>query len=63
LKGYVLVEGHGEVEAVGNLIHRVSHAAGLHAPWSQPIRWRNIHLRFGGTLSVIQSGSIDGSTS
>ena len=44
MKGYVLVEGHGEVEAVGNLIHRVSAAMGFHAPWGAPIRWRNIHL-------------------
>lgn len=43
MKGYVLVEGHGEVEAVGNLIHRVSGALGFHAPWARPIRWKNIH--------------------
>jgi hypothetical protein len=44
LKSYVLVEGHGEVDAVGNLIHRVSAAMGFHAPWALPIRWKNIHL-------------------
>jgi hypothetical protein len=44
LKGYVLVEGHGDVDAVGNLIHRISPQLGFGAPWSRPIRWKNIHL-------------------
>ncbi len=44
MKGYVLVEGHGEVDAVGNLIHRLGPAVGFGAPWSRPIRWKNIHL-------------------
>lgn len=47
MKGYVLVEGHGEVEAVGNLINRVSRAGGFDTPWSPPIRWKNIHLARG----------------
>lgn len=42
-KGYILVEGHGEVEAVQNLISRLScDIRGFH-PWSVPRRWTNLH--------------------
>ena len=41
-KGYVLVEGHGEVQAAGNLLARLSTF-----PWSTPIRWNNLHLEQG----------------
>jgi len=46
-KGYMLVEGHGEVEAAGNLIARLSADLGLALPWSKPIRWKNLHQRDG----------------
>lgn len=42
-KGYVLVEGHGEVQAAGNLIHRLSADRGIAFPWATPIRWKNLH--------------------
>lgn len=40
---YVLVEGHGEVEAVGNLLTRMTHRLGDHVPWARPLRWKNLH--------------------
>lgn len=42
-KFYVLVEGHGEVEAVQNLVVRVSQDSGCFHPWSNPLRWTNLH--------------------
>ena len=42
-KGYILVEGHGEIEAAHNLICRLSHEAGLYLPWQVPRRWPNLH--------------------
>ena len=51
-KGYILVEGHGEVLAAQNLITRLSQASGLFLPWKTPLRWPNLHqwegLRRGG---------------
>lgn len=46
-KGYVLVEGHGEVGAVGNLLSRLSPELGLALTWAPPIRWKNLHLASG----------------
>ncbi len=46
-KGYVLVEGHGEVEAVGNLVNRLWQDAGNVTPWAPPRRWKNLHLATG----------------
>ena len=42
-KGYILVEGHGEVLAAQNLITRLSQASGLFLPWKTPLRWPNLH--------------------
>lgn len=42
-KGYLLVEGHGEVEAVPNLITRLSQEINLYLPWTIPRRWSNLH--------------------
>jgi hypothetical protein len=42
-KGYMLVEGHGEVDAAENLINRLSHAIGSPFRWAKPIRWSNLH--------------------
>ncbi len=42
-KGYILVEGHGEVAAAQNLITRLSIDIGCQLPWSHPIRWPNLH--------------------
>lgn len=42
-KGYVLVEGHGEVGAAHNLLTRVSQDLRLSILWAPPLRWNNIH--------------------
>ena len=42
-KGYILVEGHGEVKAAHNLICRLSHEIGMYQPWHVPRRWPNLH--------------------
>lgn len=46
-KGYILVEGHGEVGAVDNLITRLSTDLGHYRAWSPAIRWKNLHLQSG----------------
>lgn len=46
-KGYLLVEGHGEVQAAGNLIARLAADMGMAMPWTNPIRWRNLDQRDG----------------
>lgn len=46
-KGYVLVEGHGEVGAVGNLLARLSSDLGNALTWAPPMRWKNLHLATG----------------
>jgi hypothetical protein len=43
MRRYALVEGHGEVEAVGNLLARVSRDLGDQLHWSAPLRWKNLH--------------------
>jgi hypothetical protein len=46
MKGYVLVEGHGEVEAVPNLLNRLQVDLELpFLPWSTPLRWPKLHRR------------------
>ncbi len=42
-KGYLLVEGRGEVEAAQNLVTRLSREMGFYLPWGVPRRWPNIH--------------------
>jgi len=44
MKGYVLVEGHGETLAASNLIARLSAELDVFVPWSSPLRWKNLHL-------------------
>lgn len=46
-KGYILVEGHGELGAVDNLISRLSLDLECHRPWAQAIRWKNLHQEAG----------------
>jgi hypothetical protein len=46
-KGYVLVEGHGELGAVDNLLSRLSADLGLPRAWAPAIRWKNLHLQAG----------------
>jgi Domain of unknown function (DUF4276) len=47
IKGYILVEGHGEVAAAGNLVARLWQRTGHALPWGAPLRWKNLHLRRG----------------
>lgn len=46
-KGYVLVEGHGELGAVDNLVSRLSADLGLPLSWAPAIRWPNLHVQRG----------------
>ncbi len=46
-KGYILVEGHGELGAVDNLISRLSADLGLLRAWAPAIRWKNLHQQAG----------------
>jgi hypothetical protein len=46
-KGYILVEGHGELGAVDNLISRLLEDLGLRQVWAPAIRWKNLHLARG----------------
>jgi hypothetical protein len=52
VKGYILVEGHGEVAAAGNLVTRLWQQTGHPLPWRAPLRWKNLHMRKG-----IESGA------
>jgi hypothetical protein len=46
-KGYVLVEGHGELGAVDNLVHRLSADLDLQQLWAPAVRRPNLHLKIG----------------
>lgn len=46
-KGYILVEGHGELGAVDNLVSRLSADLNLSRVWAPAIRWNNLHLQEG----------------
>lgn len=48
----MLVEGHGEANAAGNLVTRLWHDAGAFHPWAAPLRWKNLHQRRGITQGV-----------
>lgn len=60
-KGYVLVEGHGELRAVDNLLSRLSEDLVLRRAWAPAIRWKNLHLQRGveqgGNLIRAKSGA------
>ncbi len=56
-KGYVLVEGHGEVEAAHNLIVRLSQANGFYLPWTTPRRWPNLHQWQAQRSGGVQAGA------
>lgn len=43
MKGHIAVEGHGDIEAAGNLVSRLSKDLGLELVWNRPIRWKNLH--------------------
>ncbi len=46
-KLYLFVEGHGEVDAAGNLVTRAWHGIGGTLPRCSPMRWKNLHLQTG----------------
>ena len=46
-KGYILVEGRGELGAVDNLIARLSTDLWISRAWAPAMRWQNLHLRRG----------------
>jgi hypothetical protein len=46
-RGYILVEGHGEVGAADNLVTRLWQEAGHWQPWAPALRWLNLHQRRG----------------
>ena len=56
-KGYILVEGHGEVKAVQNLIVRLSMDIGFALPWTTPRRWVNLHQWEARTTGGIKAGT------
>lgn len=43
MKKYVLVEGHGEVSAMENLLAKLSARLSDFVPWARPLRWPNLH--------------------
>jgi hypothetical protein len=49
---YLVVEGHGEVRAAGNLVSRIWGDHGRTTPWAEPIRWRNLERREGLTKAA-----------
>lgn len=51
-KAYLLVEGHGEVEAASNLVSRLWPDAGGWQPWAPARRWKNLHQRQGIVSAV-----------
>lgn len=52
-KGYILVEGHGEVNAAHNLVTRLSGELDLNLPWKAPRRWKNLHLWTSGSGGIL----------
>ena len=56
-KGYLLVEGHGEVEAAQNLIVRLSREVGPYIPWAGPLRWPNLHQWEGHKSGGVRTGA------
>ena len=44
MKGYLVVEGFGEVDSAQNLITRLSQDLGYGVPWSRPLRMHNLSL-------------------
>ena len=57
-KGYVLVEGHGEVDgAANNLIARLSRDVQTPFSWSPARRWTNLHLWDGVRRGGLRSGA------
>jgi Domain of unknown function (DUF4276) len=47
MKGYILVEGKGELGAADNLVVRLWQEAGCWQHWAPSIRWQSTHLRKG----------------
>lgn len=54
MKGYILVEGKGELGAADNLIARLWSEAGFWQPWAQAVRWNNLHQRVNATTGGVE---------
>jgi len=57
-KGFIIVEGHGELGAAHNLVSRLGAELCPRLPWTRPRRWTNLHLwetsRHGGIRSAAE---------
>lgn len=51
-KAHLIVEGHGEVEAAGNLVTRLWPGAGGWQPWAPPRRAKNLHQEKGVRAAI-----------
>lgn len=51
-KAHLIVEGHGEVEAAGNLVTRLWPDAGGWQPWAPPRRAKNLHQEKGVRAAI-----------
>lgn len=47
MPAFLVVEGHGEVEAADNLIVRLTHEQGHDLQWARPRRFPNLHIERG----------------
>ena len=54
MKGYILVEGKGEIGAVDNLVARLWSEAGFWQPWAKAVRWSNLHQRTNATVGGVE---------
>lgn len=56
-KGYILVEGHGDVDAIHNLVVRLSYKKlKLSLAWAKPRRWLNLHQWEAQTRGGVRAG-------
>lgn len=56
LRRYVLVEGHGEADAVLNLLVRMARARSDSLAWAPPLRWANLHQWSADKRGGVQAG-------
>jgi hypothetical protein len=56
MKGYILVEGKGELGAADNLIARLWSEAGFWQPWAKAVRWNNLHQRANAKTGGVEKG-------
>ncbi len=56
-KGYILVEGHGEVQASQNLVSRIGRDMECGLTWTTPRRWPNLHQWEPGGRGGVRAGA------